>query len=338
MKRTVSAALLCLFICAVMLVTAACTACQNPMEESSGSGGLSSMVSDFEEGRSDMMSDVESSLESFLTPEDESSALESDLNESSLLPESSEEAAPTGAVLDISALDLSGLDALENEKKGWGQGVQVDELNRPIGSVVYQKDYGQYEAYYIVPTEEKVMYLTFDEGYENGYTAKILDTLKEKDCQAVFFVTLPYVKQNPELVQRMIDEGHVVGNHSVKHLSMPTLSTEAAADEIIGLHNYMLEEFGYKMTLFRPPMGEWSTRTLELAKRLGYKTVFWSYAYKDYDTENQMGVDKAFPKVSAAAHPGALYLLHAVSKDNTEMLGDLIDHFRAEGYSLELFQ
>ena len=136
----------------------------------------------------------------------------------------------------------------------------------------------------------------------------------------------------------MIDEGHVVGNHSVKHLSMPTLSTEAAADEIIGLHNYMLEEFGYKMTLVRPPMGEWSTRTLELAKRLGYKTVFWSYAYKDYDTENQMGVDKAFPKVSAAAHPGALYLLHAVSKDNTEMLGDLINHFRAEGYSLKLFQ
>lgn len=335
MKRSVSAALLCLFICAVMLVTAACTACQNPMDESSG---LSSMVSDLENGTSDMMSDVESGLESFFEPEDESSALESDLNESSLLPESSEEAAPTGAVVDISAVDLSGLDALENEKKGWGQGVQVDELNRPIGSVVYQEDYGQYGAYYIVPTEEKVMYLTFDEGYENGYTEKILDTLKEKNCKAVFFVTLPYVKQNPELVSRMIDEGHTVGNHSVRHLSMPTLSTEEAAEEIIGLHNYMITEYGYKMTLFRPPMGEWSTRTLELADRLGYKTVFWSYAYKDYDTENQMGVDKAFPKVSAAAHPGALYLLHAVSKDNAEMLGDLIDGFRTDGYTLELFR
>lgn len=119
---------------------------------------------------------------------------------------------------------------------------------------------------------------------------------------------------------------------------MPTLSTEAAAQEIIGLHNYVKENFGYEMTLFRPPMGEWSTRTLEIANRLHYKTVLWSYAYLDYDVNNQMGVDNAFPKVTGAAHNGAVYLLHAVSKDNAEMLGDVIDTFRAEGYTLKGLQ
>ena len=192
-----------------------------------------------------------------------------------------------------------------------------------------------YDAYYVGDTENKIIYLTFDEGYENGYTAKILDTLKEKKCSAVFFVTMPYVKQNSELVRRMIDEGHIVGNHSVNHKSMPTLSTEEAAQEIIGLHNYVKENFGYEMTLFRPPMGEWSTRTLEIANRLHYKTILWSYAYLDYDVNNQMGVDKAFPKVTGAAHNGAVYLLHAVSKDNAQMLGDVIDAFRADGYTLK---
>ena len=116
---------------------------------------------------------------------------------------------------------------------------------------------------------------------------------------------------------------------------MPTLSAEEAVTEITDLHNYMLEEYQYTMTLFRPPMGEWSTRTAVIAKRLGYQTVLWSFAYKDYDVDAQMGVEKAFPRVTGAAHPGAVYLLHAVSKDNTEMLGNVIDHLREQGYSLE---
>ena len=226
------------------------------------------------------------------------------------------------------------ISALSNRSYGWGQGVQVDSLNRPIGATSYQDKFGKYDAYFVGPNT-KTIYLTFDEGYENGYTAKILDTLKAKKCSAVFFVTMPYVKQNPDLVRRMIDEGHIVGNHSVNHKSMPTLSTETAAQEIIGLHNYVKENFGYEMTLFRPPMGEWSTRTLEIANRLHYKTILWSYAYLDYDVNNQMGVDKAFPKVTGSAHNGAVYLLHAVSKDNAEMLGDVIDAFRADGYTLK---
>lgn len=327
MKRKLTAWVLCLVLCAVTVLFASCRKTGNG--ESSDNGmNLSSDMSKVESDVSGAMSDVTSGLSSLFDP-DESSSLSS---------ASSNEAAPTGAAVDISAFDLSGLDKLENGKKGWGQGVQVDGRNRPLSCDVYQKKYGQYGGVFIMPDSEKTMYLTFDEGYENGYTAKILDTLKEKKCSAVFFVTMPYVKQNPDLVRRMINEGHIVGNHTVNHKSMPTLSTEAAAQEIIGLHNYVKENFGYEMTLFRPPMGEWSTRTLEIANRLHYKTVLWSYAYLDYDVNNQMGVDKAFPKVTKAAHNGAVYLLHAVSKDNAEMLGDVIDTFRAEGYTLKGLQ
>lgn len=326
MKRKLTAWVLCLVLCAVTVLFASCRKTGN--DESSDNGmDLSSNMSRVESNVSGAMSDVTSGLSSFFDPDESSRHSESSI--------SSNEAAPTGAAVDISDFDLSGLDKLENEKKGWGQGVQVDSKNRPVSCDVYQKKYGQYGSVFIMPDSEKTMYLTFDEGYENGYTAKILDTLKEKKCSAVFFVTMPYVKQNPDLVRRMIDEGHIVGNHSVNHKSMPTLSTKDAAQEIIGLHNYVLETFGYKMTLFRPPMGEWSTRTLELANRLGYKSILWSYAYLDYDTKNQMGLDKAFPKVTKAAHNGAVYLLHAVSKDNAEMLGDVIDTFRAEGYTLK---
>lgn len=324
MKRKLTVWVLCLTLCAVTVLFASCRKTGNG--ESSDNGmDLSSDMSKVESDVSGAMSDVTSGLSSLFDP-DESSSLSS---------ASSDEAAPTGAAVDISDFDLSGLDKLENEKKGWGQGVQVDSRNRPISCDSYQTKYGQYGAVFIMPDTSKTMYLTFDEGYENGYTAKILDTLKAKKCSAVFFVTMPYVKQNPELVRRMIDEGHIVGNHSVNHKSMPTLSTEEAAQEIIGLHNYVKENFGYEMTLFRPPMGEWSTRTLEIANRLHYKTILWSYAYLDYDVNNQMGVDKAFPKVTGAAHNGAVYLLHAVSKDNAQMLGDVIDAFRADGYTLK---
>lgn len=324
MKRKLTVWVLCLVLCAVTVLFASCRKTGNG--ESSDNGmDLSSDMSKVESDVSGAMSDITSGLSSLFDP-DESSSLSS---------ASSDEAAPTGAAVDISDFDLSGLDKLENEKKGWGQGVQVDSRNRPISCDSYQTKYGQYGAVFIMPDTSKTMYLTFDEGYENGYTAKILDTLKAKKCSAVFFVTMPYVKQNPDLVRRMIDEGHIVGNHSVNHKSMPTLSTETAAQEIIGLHNYVKENFGYEMTLFRPPMGEWSTRTLEIANRLHYKTILWSYAYLDYDVNNQMGVDKAFPKVTGSAHNGAVYLLHAVSKDNAEMLGDVIDAFRADGYTLK---
>lgn len=222
-------------------------------------------------------------------------------------------------------------EALENTKQGWGQGRQVDNDNRPVSAVAFQNKYGKYNAIFIKENTNKI-YLTFDEGYENGYTPTILDVLKERGVPAVFFVTYDYAKRQPDLVQRMIDEGHVVGNHSYTHPSMPTLSIQEAAIEITTLHNYINENFNYTMTLFRPPMGEFSERTLALTQSLGYKSVFWSFAYVDWNTRKQMGADKAYAKVVGGLHNGAVYLLHAVSKDNAEILGAFIDEAKKEGY------
>ena len=176
--------------------------------------------------------------------------------------------------------------------------------------------------------------LSFDEGYENGYTTQILDVLKEKGVTAVFFVTMDYVRSQPELVQRMIDEGHVIGNHSVNHKSMPTLTTQECIDEIWGLHEYMVENFGYNMTLFRPPEGSYSEATLKIASMLGYKTMLWSFAYADWSVDNQPDISEAYDKVTGKTHGGAIYLLHAVSSTNTAILGDVIDYWQDSGYTV----
>ena len=135
------------------------------------------------------------------------------------------------------------------------------------------------------------MALTFDEGYENGYTASILDTLKEKGVQAVFFITGDYLDAEPELVGRMIEEGHIVGNHSENHPSFPTISLDKQREELAALAKKMEDQFQYTMTLFRPPCGEFSERMLENVRNFGYKTVFWSYAYKDWDPEGGIGAE-----------------------------------------------
>lgn len=227
------------------------------------------------------------------------------------------------------------LAAMDTKVNGWGLGPSTDDQNRPLDATRAQEKYGMYDAYYIGPAGDNI-YLTFDEGYENGYTAKILDVLKQKDVKAVFFVTMQYAKNEPELIQRMIDEGHVVGNHSVRHKSMPTLSIDEMISEVVDLHEYVLENFGYEMYLFRPPMGEFSQQSLAVLQNLGYKTMEWSFAYYDYDVENQPDHQKAYDKIVTAAHGGAIYLLHAVSETNTAVLGDVIDAFRDQGYTLTL--
>ena len=235
------------------------------------------------------------------------------------------------AVMTPNFTDLS---KLSGKKNGWGQGTQVDENNRPISCIQFQEKYGQYDAVFIKEKNQD-FYLTFDEGYENGYTAKILDVLKEKKAPAVFFVTYDYAKRNPDLIKRMIAEGHVVGNHSYNHPSMPTISLEKAAEEITKLHDYIKENFGYTMTLFRPPMGEYSEQTLALTKELGYQTVFWSFAYKDWDPKNQPEEEKSLEKAVDASHGGAVYLLHAVSETNTNILGRFIDGVRGKGFEFK---
>ncbi len=222
---------------------------------------------------------------------------------------------------------------LATERNGYGQGVHFDDLNRPRGALDFNEEYSKYNAEAIQDTEEKTIMLTFDQGYENGYTAAILDTLAEKGVKATFFVVYDYAVRNPELVTRMIDEGHTVGSHSWHHYSMPELTVEEMTEEIMYLHDYMIENFGIQMTLFRPPKGEYSELSLAVTGDLGYKTVLWSFAYADWDTDNQPDPEESLQKLIDRAHPGAIYLLHSVSETNAEILGDFIDEMLAEGYT-----
>lgn len=231
----------------------------------------------------------------------------------------------------------TGAQGLDTTKLGWGPGGPVDENNRPDGATVYQEKYGQYAADFIRENNQNI-YLTFDEGYENGYTDDILDTLQEKGVQAVFFVTMPYVQSEPELVQRMIDEGHIVGNHSVNHPSFPEISFEECQQEIMELHDYVKENFGYEMSLFRFPMGEFSEADLKVVQDLGYRSVFWSFAYRDWLVDEQPDPQEAIATIEDKCHPGAIYLLHAVSETNAQILGQVIDDLRGEGYVFCAYQ
>lgn len=217
---------------------------------------------------------------------------------------------------------------------GWGLGKARDELNRPIDAVNAQEKYGKYSSLFIDLSETNTVYLTFDEGYENGYTAAILDTLKAQGVKAVFFVTYDYCKSSPELVERMIAEGHTVGNHSYSHPSFPKCSESEVVEEVTLLHDYVKENFGYEMTLFRFPMGEYSERTLAALQKLGYTSVFWSFAYQDWNADNQPSSREAYDTVTSALHSGGIYLLHAVSKANAESLGDIISFWKQSGYSI----
>ena len=187
-------------------------------------------------------------------------------------------------------------------------------------------------------TEEKVIYLTFDCGYENGYTSKILDVLKEKNVPAAFFCTLPQIRDNGELIARMINEGHIVGNHSVTHPDFSALSAQEILEEVKGFDDYIRENFGYSSFYFRFPQGKYSEKALYVLNELGYKCVFWSLAYADWDLEAQKGAAYAYETVLARIHPGAVILLHSVSPDNANALADIIDAARARGYEFRALE
>ena len=247
-------------------------------------------------------------------------------------------ASTSAAVVPALGYDESKLSALDTKSSGWGFGNNVDENNRPIGSINAENAYSKYDADFIAP-QTKNVYLTIDEGYENGYTSKILDVLKEKECPAVFFVTLSYVKSNPELVQRMITEGHVVGNHSSTHPSkgLPSQTIAEQAKEVTELHKYVKDNFGYDMYLFRFPAGIYSEQSLALVQELGYRSVFWSFAYRDWETDNQPDPAASLAKLNSKMHEGAIYLLHAVSATNTEIMVQFIDDTRAAGYTFAIY-
>lgn len=237
----------------------------------------------------------------------------------------------------LSAQDLSELSGLSTESHGYGQGVECDENNCPTGAKMFNDEFEEYNSFAVF-NDSKGICLTFDQGYENGYTEKILDTLKEKNVKAVFFLTGDYAKRNKALVDRMIAEGHIIGNHGMKHESLPKLSPQSAENEIMSLHDFVKKEYGVDMKYLRPPCGEYSEQALAVCSKLGYKTLLWSYAYCDWNVNAQPDCASSLEKARTAAHDGAIYLLHSVSSTNAEILPQLIDGIRADGYEFCLPQ
>ena len=193
----------------------------------------------------------------------------------------------------------------------------------------------QYDAAYIGDTSGQVLYLTFDAGYENGCTEKILDALKKHNVQAAFFLVGNYIEKNPDLVRRMVDEGHIVANHTMHHYDMSKLSDrDAFAKELQDLEELFTSVTGKELPKFyRPPQGIYSRENLQMAKELGYKTVFWSLAYADWDNSKQPTREQAFGKLLPRTHNGAVVLLHSTSQTNAEILDELLTKWKEMGYS-----
>ncbi len=193
------------------------------------------------------------------------------------------------------------------------------------------------DALYVGNTAEKVLYLTFDAGYENGFTPHILDVLKKHNVKATFFLVGNYIKTSPELVKRMVDEGHTVGNHTFTHPDMSKISDKESFEKELGqLSQLYKETVGSEMTkLYRPPQGKFSTDNLKMAQEMGYKTVFWSLAYADWDNDNQPTKEQAFSKLIPRTHNGAVVLLHSTSKTNSEILDELLTKWEEMGYSFD---
>ena len=189
------------------------------------------------------------------------------------------------------------------------------------------------KAHLSTTDEEKVIYLTFDAGYENGNVAKILDVLKEEDVKGAFFILGHLISENTELVKRMADEGHTVCNHSVRHKNMSGWNDADFLAELHALEEQYAQATGYRMaSYYRPPEGTFSRRNLECAKANGYKTIFWSFAYPDWDNQKQMSQEKAKQIILENVHNGEVMLLHPTSATNAAILGDVIRSLKSDGY------
>jgi len=223
---------------------------------------------------------------------------------------------------------------LSNNLMCWGLR-RVENHEQPVLDTEPLKILNEYEGISVGNSQKNYIYLTFDMGYEAGYTEKILDVLKENKVTAVFFITAHYLNTQPDLVKRMIEEGHIVGNHTVNHKSLASLSDQEIENEIMNLHKALYEKFNYEMTYFRPPKGEYSERVLDIVKKLGYKTVLWSLAYDDWDENNQGREEYGKSRVLDNLHNGAVILLHATSKDNSNILDDVIKSARKMNYEFK---
>ena len=214
----------------------------------------------------------------------------------------------------------------------WGLSFR-QEGSAPVGTAGMEQ-LRQYDAAYLGDTREKVLYLTFDAGYENGCTEQVLDTLKKHQVSAAFFLVGNYIERNADLVRRMVEEGHIVGNHTMHHYDMSKLSQkETFSRELTDLEELFRQTTGKELPKFyRPPQGVYSQENLKMAKELGYKTVFWSLAYVDWLNDKQPTREEAFRKLLPRTHNGAVVLLHSSSKTNAEILDDLLTQWENLGY------
>ncbi|WAA13853.1 delta-lactam-biosynthetic de-N-acetylase [Fervidibacillus halotolerans] len=224
------------------------------------------------------------------------------------------------------------VEAVSNTPIHWGFKRAKGEVPPEAGKT-YDALLEKYGAFYKGDPEKKVVYLTFDNGYENGYTEKILDVLKKEKVPATFFVTGHYLQSAPDLVKRMVSEGHIIGNHSWSHPDFTRIHDEKIVEELEKVKKKTMELTGQKDMIFmRPPRGIFSERTLQVAKDAGYIHVLWSLAYVDWNTDNQKGADYAYQEVMKQIHPGAVILLHSVSKDNADALERIIRDMKGRGY------
>lgn len=217
--------------------------------------------------------------------------------------------------------------------ENWGLGFGA-EGTQPSGTASADK-LKEYNAYYVGDAGEKKIYLTFDCGYENGNTANILDALKKHDAPATFFVVGHFLESAPEMVKRMVEEGHTVGNHTYHHYDMSKISDPAAFQkEMDDVRTLFQETTGTEMAMYyRPPQGKYSETNLQMAKDLGYSTFFWSLAYVDWNVDAQPSHEEAFSKLTGRIHPGAVVLLHNTSKTNGEILDELLIKWEEMGYT-----
>lgn len=215
----------------------------------------------------------------------------------------------------------------------WGLSFPTEGAS-PVGNATVE-ELAQYDAYYLGDTEKKVIYLTFDCGYENGYTETILDALKKHNAPAAFFVVGNMIETAPDVIRRMAAEGHIVGNHTYHHPDMSAISDQAAFQkELDSLSNLYQETTGQALPMFyRPPQGKYSQENLRQAQALGYRTVFWSLAYVDWYVDDQPTAEQAYAKLLPRIHNGAIVLLHSTSRTNAEILDDLLTRWEEMGFT-----
>ncbi len=237
------------------------------------------------------------------------------------------------AVLAAIALAVSIFSRQVIETGSWGLSFRTEGAP-PVGNAG-SAQLAQYDAVYLGDPAQKVIYLTFDAGYENGCTEKILDVLKAHEVKAAFFLVGNYIQQNADLVRRMVREGHIVGNHTMHHPDMSKISDKASfAKELLDLESLYKEVTGEQMPkYYRPPQGCYSEENLKMAKELGYKTVFWSLAYVDWNNDSQPTAQQAFDKLLPRIHNGAVVLLHSTSTTNAQILDELLTRWKDMGYS-----